>query len=171
MGAVLHSLPSFACAAMDCSPLSIDPPLHASPLHNLSVASCAPSAMAWNLAQTISGWRRPPSPQSVPAITFSRPTRLAYRTRRSATSSGCSTRLVAGYDARDQNLAIREPHVLPHLPLVFVTHVGSLDGEGLGTNLQYHVYGVLQRDIHGRPFQLPQHIWCRTRSSGMPLRA
>ena len=35
-----------------------------------------------------------PKPQSVPAITFSRPTILASRTMRSATSSGCSTKLV-----------------------------------------------------------------------------
>ena len=34
-------------------------------------------------------------PQSVPPITFSRPTILASRTSRCATSSGCSTMLVA----------------------------------------------------------------------------
>ncbi len=38
---------------------------------------------------------RPPRPQSVPAITFSRPTRLAKARMRSATSSGCSTTSVA----------------------------------------------------------------------------
>ena len=32
--------------------------------------------------------------QSLPAMTHSRPTTLAYLTRRSATSSGCSTRFV-----------------------------------------------------------------------------
>jgi hypothetical protein len=60
------------------------------------VASWALSARASNSAQTIFGWSsRPPSPQSVPAMTLSRPTRLAYLTRRSATSSGCSMKSVA----------------------------------------------------------------------------
>src|SRR3984957_13596392 len=59
------------------------------------VASLAPSASTCNLAQAICGWMRPPRPQSVPAITFSRPTTLAYRTMRSATTCGCSTILVA----------------------------------------------------------------------------
>ena len=45
-------------------------------------ASRAPSAMAWNLAQTMSGSTRErpanvPNPQSVPASTFSRPTKRA----------------------------------------------------------------------------------------------
>ena len=35
-----------------------------------------------------------PKPQLTPAMTFSRPTSLAYRTIRSATSSGCSMKLV-----------------------------------------------------------------------------
>ena len=60
------------------------------------VAGWALSARASNLAQTIYGWSsRPPSPQAVPAMTLSRPTRLAYLTRRSATSSGCSMKSVA----------------------------------------------------------------------------
>ena len=42
-----------------------------------------------------SAWTRPPRPQSVPAMMFSRPTIAAYRRMRSATSCGCSTRLVA----------------------------------------------------------------------------
>src|ERR1700722_1891646 len=41
------------------------------------VASLAPSASACNLAQAICGWMRPPRPQSVPAMTLSRPTTLA----------------------------------------------------------------------------------------------
>ena len=57
------------------------------------------------------GWTRCVScacakPQSVPAITFSRPTRFAKVTMRSATSRGCST--VGGVmrdDARYQDLA------------------------------------------------------------------
>jgi hypothetical protein len=46
--------------------------------HSCFVARRAPSAIASNLAQQIDGWpTRVPSPQSVPASTFSRPTRLA----------------------------------------------------------------------------------------------
>src|SRR5262245_9832983 len=67
---------------------------HARPQSCL-VANRAPSDNAFNLAQT--SWRcsRPPRPQSVPAMTFSRPIKLAKRRMRSATSSGCSTTLVA----------------------------------------------------------------------------
>ena len=62
-------------------------------------ASRAPSARALNFAHITVGWTlgRPadvPKPQSVPAMTFSRPTRLAYCTIRCATTSGCSTKFV-----------------------------------------------------------------------------
>src|SRR5206468_2998812 len=43
----------------------------------------------------LGGPTRGPRPQSVPAITFSRPPSRAYFTRRSATSSGCSTKSLA----------------------------------------------------------------------------
>ena len=64
------------------------------------LASRAPSTSAPNLAHMISGWTRVrpadvPKPQSVPAMTFSRPTSRAYCSIRWATSSGCSTKLVA----------------------------------------------------------------------------
>src|SRR5262249_25139553 len=59
------------------------------------LASAAPCASASSLAQAMSGWIRPPSPQSVEAMTRSRPTSFAKRRMRSATSSGCSTTLVA----------------------------------------------------------------------------
>jgi hypothetical protein len=59
------------------------------------VASLAPAARAWSFAQAICGCTRPPSPQSVEAMAFSRPTALAKRTMRSATNSGCSSTLVA----------------------------------------------------------------------------
>src|SRR5690606_13408333 len=58
-------------------------------------ASRAPSARVSSLAQAICGWIRPPSPQSVEAMTRSFPTAFANRSMRSATSSGCSTTLVA----------------------------------------------------------------------------
>ena len=41
------------------------------------LASRDPSARALSFAQAICEWTRPPRPQSVPAMTFSRPTTLA----------------------------------------------------------------------------------------------
>jgi hypothetical protein len=63
------------------------------------VAILAPSAIASSFAHMIVGCTRRFSsscanPQSVPAITFSRPTAPANRISRSATSSGCSTTFV-----------------------------------------------------------------------------
>src|SRR5258705_9347678 len=46
----------------------------ASHVQSSRLASCAPSVNAAILAQASWGWSRPPSPQSVPAMTFSRPT-------------------------------------------------------------------------------------------------
>src|SRR5262249_24088943 len=68
---------------------------HADHPQSWRVARAAPSTSASSLAQAICGWTRPPRPQSVDAITRSRPTRFAKRTIRSATSSGCSTTFVA----------------------------------------------------------------------------
>ena len=64
-------------------------------LHNALVARAAPSASAASFAQPISACTRPPMPQSAPPTTFSRPTMFAQSTSRRATSSGCSTMLVA----------------------------------------------------------------------------
>src|SRR5215469_1334785 len=68
--------------------------------HNVRVAIRAPSTKDFSFAHMIVGWTRRANglcakPQSVPPITFSRPTIFASRTMRSATSSGCSTMLVA----------------------------------------------------------------------------
>jgi hypothetical protein len=65
-------------------------------LHNFLLASAAPSESARSFAHAICGCTRPPRPQSVLAITFSRPTRLAKARMRSATRSGCSTTSVRG---------------------------------------------------------------------------
>src|SRR5262249_61940140 len=73
--------------------------LHRSHPHNALVASRAPSTRLMNFAHTISGSISGRSfglsvdakPQSELAITRSRPTSLARRRMRSATSSGCST--------------------------------------------------------------------------------
>ena len=60
----------------------------------------SPTSPAGAHADTCSSCAKP---QSVPAITFSRPTSFANRTIRSATSRGCSTRRrVMRHDARDQ---------------------------------------------------------------------
>ncbi len=54
--------------------------------HNAAVANLAPSVSEFNLAQASDGWSRRPRPQSVEAMTFSRPTSSAKRTMRPATS-------------------------------------------------------------------------------------
>src|SRR5262245_21332141 len=64
--------------------------------HSRRDARRAPSARAPSLAHTMVGWissepAKVAKPQSLPAITRSRPTTLANLTMRSATSSGCST--------------------------------------------------------------------------------
>jgi acetamidase/formamidase len=46
-------------------------------LHNSSEARSAPSRSALSFSHTNCGCRRPPNPQSVPAMTFSRPTTFA----------------------------------------------------------------------------------------------
>src|SRR4051794_24531084 len=66
---------------------------HCQPPHNLRLAICAPCTIALSFAQATSGWTSSPAPevpkpQSVPAITRSRPTTSANRTIRCATSSG-----------------------------------------------------------------------------------
>lgn len=45
--------------------------------HSSAVASFAPSASVASFAHAICGWILPPNPQSVPAMTFSRPATLA----------------------------------------------------------------------------------------------
>src|SRR3974377_794932 len=68
--------------------------------HSVSPPILAPSTKDFSFAHMIVGWTRRANglcakPQSVPPMTFSRPTIFASRTMRSATSSGCSTMLVA----------------------------------------------------------------------------
>ena len=114
------------------------------------LASAAPWASASSLAQAICGWMRPPRPQSVPAMTFSRPTSLAKRTMRSATSSGCSTTLVAW-------LTTPGMMILPSgsftscqtRPFVLVAHVAGFERVGAGIDRQHHVDDVAQRNVGG----------------------
>src|SRR5262249_79767 len=68
--------------------------------HSSRVAIFAPSTSEASFAHMMVGWTRCANglwakPQSVPPMTFSRPTISARRTMRCATSSGCSTILVA----------------------------------------------------------------------------
>src|SRR3989337_2326690 len=64
----------------------------------------------------------------------------------------------------NQNFAIGELDVLPHLPLVLVTHVGSLNGIRSGLDLQHDVYHVSQRDVCcvGSMPATPTHVVANT---------
>ncbi len=94
--------------------------------HSSFVAIRAPSASASSFAHTIVGCTRLVNgvcakPQSVPAMTFSRPTSLARRTSR----SGHQFRMLddiadMAHDTGDQLAALRQFRGLPHAPFVFV---------------------------------------------------
>ena len=108
-----------------------------------------PSTSASSLAQAICGWMRPPRPQSVAAMTFSRPAASAKRSMRSATSCGCSTTLVAWLTMPGTSTRPSQVDVLPHPPLVLVADVGRLEGERADVDLQQHVDDVGHRDVGG----------------------
>ena len=112
------------------------------------MVSCAPSASAWNFAQAILGWpTRVPSPQSVLAITHSRPTRLAYCMRRSATNSGCSMKSVAGVTKkRGQVLQISHPR--PNNPVELTAHSAGF----LGCPWRCRLWAAAHRGRSGAPF-------------------
>ena len=61
-------------------------------------------------------------------------------------------------DAGHQHLTRRQFGVLPHSPLVFVTHIGGLEGIGLRLYFEDQIDDVLERRswVCG-PCQLPQH--------------
>ena len=119
------------------------------------VASAAPATSASSLAQAICGWTRPPRPQSVEAMTRSRPTRLAKRRMRSATSSGCSTTLVAWLTTPGQDqLVVGQLDVLPDLPLVLVADIAGLERIGAGIDGQHDIDDVAHRDV-GRVRPVP----------------
>ena len=87
-------------------------------------------------------------PQSVPAMTRSRPTILASRTMRSATSSGCSTMTRGMRDAaRHQHFAFRQPDVLPDPPFVLVARIGHLEGIAAGPDGHDDVGEVLHLHV------------------------
>ena len=99
----------------------------ARPLNNCLLASAAPSESALSFAQAICGCTRPPSPQSVDAITFSR-----RPLREALDPVGDDLRVLdhvgrVADDARQDLLAVRQLDVLPDPPLVLVADVGRLE--------------------------------------------
>ena len=104
---------------------------------SLLEASRAPSTRAPSLAQAISAWTRPPSPQSVPAITLSRPTHVG----KAQDPLGDKLRMLdqiggVADDARQQDLAVRQLDVVPQLPFVLVAHVAGLERIALRLDLR-----------------------------------
>jgi len=58
------------------------------------------------------------------------------------------------HDARQDELAVRELHVPPHLPLVLVAHVAGLERVGAALDGQHDVDDVAHRDV-GRVRAVP----------------
>ena len=103
-----------------------------------------------SFAHAICAWMRPPRPQSVPAMTFSRPTSRAKRTMRSATRCGCSTTLVAWLTTPGMSsLPSGSFDVLPDAPFVLVRGVAGFDRVGAGVDLEHEVDDVGERDVGG----------------------
>ena len=87
-------------------------------------------------------------PQSVPAMTFSRPT----RPRIADDSIGHQLRVlhdvgVVRDDAGDKNLALGQFHIAPDFPFVLVARVGGLERVSARRNLQHQVDHVLERQV------------------------
>ena len=118
--------------------------------HSLLDASRAPSTSAPSFAQAISACTRPPRPQSVPAMTLSRPTAAGEAQDALGHQLGMLDQIgrVAD-DARQHDLAFRQLDVLPQLPFVLVAHVGGLERIALRLDLQHQVDDVLERQIVG----------------------
>ena len=115
------------------------------------VARRAPSARAANFSHatlscvSLKRTADAANPQSAPAMTFSRPTRLANRWIRSAISSGCSTRLVVWLMTPGMRiLPSGSLHVLEDVVLVLVPRVRRLERVRAGIDLQHDVDDVLQ---------------------------
>ena len=84
----------------------------------------------------------------MPAMTFSRPTKLVKRRMRSATSSGCSTTLVAWLTTPGMRiLPCGKFDLFPDPPLVLVARVGGLDQVGANADLQQQADDIFQRQI------------------------
>ena len=103
-------------------------------------------------------------PQSVLAMTRSRPTSSARRTIRCATSSGMleDVRGVAD-EPGQQDAVLRQLDVAPHLPLVLVARVGLLERVAAHADPEDEVDDVAQLDVVGvRPVPAPPaHVVAR----------
>ena len=121
--------------------------------HSSSDASRAPSTSDSSFAHITCGCTRwmcsiCAKPQSVPAMTFSRPTIFASRTMRSATRRGCSTVVV--WWVMTPGIRIFPGgsfDVLPDAPLVLVARVGALDQVGAGAHAQHQVHDRVERRV------------------------
>jgi len=67
-------------------------------------------------------------------------------------------------DTRHQHLAGRQIRLLPHSPLMLVSHVASLEGVGLRLHLEDQIDDVLERQVVGvrpmpaAPAQVVAHL-------------
>ena len=90
---------------------------------------------------TFDGPAEVPNPQSVPAMTFSRPTKVAYWTLRPAPTFN---EIAGGVDdSGNQYLAVWQFHVLPNFPFVGMARIGCLNGVGASVDLQHQVNNIL----------------------------
>ena len=81
-------------------------------------------------------------------MTFSLPTTLAKRTIRSATRSGCSTKLVTeSITPGSRILPSGQRMVFEDAPLVLVARIGAFDGQALGIDAIQDVDDLGQRDV------------------------
>ena len=111
-------------------------------------ANAAPCASASSLAQAIIGWTRPPSPQSVAAMTRSLPTPLVKRRMRCATSSGCSTTFAAWLTTPGRMILPSGSLTSSQTrPFVLVPDVAGLERIRLAFHRQHDVHNVAHRNI------------------------
>src|SRR5262249_15550093 len=113
------------------------------------LASRAPSTSAPSLAHMICGCTRAKyvncaNPPSVLAVAFFRPTSRASRTMRSATSSGCSTMLVAWLITPGMSTVSLGSLRCSHSR---VPRIGKLDGIAAGAHLQDEIGDVLEGNV------------------------
>ena len=123
--------------------------------HSSLLASRAPSASASSFAHMMLGctrrWNGPwAKPQSVPAMTFSRPTSLAQPHDALGDQFGMLDHIggVAD-DAGNEHLALRQLDVFPHLPFMLVARIGAFDDIGADFHAEDEIDDVLQRHVGG----------------------
>lgn len=88
-------------------------------------------------------------PQSAPAMMFSFPT-----LRKTEDPVGDQLRMLdhdarIGDDARDQQLAFREPHVVPQTIFILVPSIGCLEGIAARANLEDDVHDIAELHVGG----------------------